>query len=261
MRSGLSEDLLRAAGETKGLGLLLNALLLLAALAALTDRTPVAPSVPCLSRWLKRHGMTPNGIADDYILQFPPEAGAATLPIQLPPQTGAMLAEREHPPGVRCHVAIGGARCAFPNVLPAWQPLGGTSLLAEHLPATSLGICANSSSGGGGDAAAWAGWAGVEELRARAERHRAAPMLEIRSSDLLHRGSAGSSILQSFRCGLPVTVLDEEALVDDERRRLRLLQKACPAFFAARGTTRRKLDWLHRRRVIRSPEAECAAAA
>ena len=93
-------------------------------------------------------------------------------------------------------------------------------------------------------------------------------MLEIRASDVLGLvgggggggGGGESAIVRSFRCGEPVAVIEDSTLVADERQRLKALRAACPAFFAARGEKRKKLDWLHRRRKIRSPEAACAAA-
>ena len=44
----------------------------------------------------------------------------------------------------------------------------------------------------------------------------------------------------------------------EEVRRLRQLQAACPAYFAPRGTKRRQLEWLHRKRAIVGDEPECA---
>ena len=67
----LGADLLEAAASSEVVGVMLNALQLLATLSALTGRVPVVPEVGCQSRWLQRHAMTPAGVADDYVLQLP----------------------------------------------------------------------------------------------------------------------------------------------------------------------------------------------
>ena len=54
-----------------------------------------------------------------------------------------------------------------------------------------------------------------------------------------------------------MTVVPETGLDAGEGRRLRELRAACPAFFAARGTRRRQLDWLHRRRAILDDAPAC----
>jgi len=41
----------------------------------------------------------------------------------------------------------------------------------------------------------------------------------------------------------------EAQLTPEEAARLRELRRACPAFFAARGTRLRQLDWIHKRRL------------
>jgi hypothetical protein len=226
----LAEDLLREVGQTKGIGQLLNALQLLATLAVLTNRTPVVPAVPCDSLWLRRHPMTPNGIADDYVLQLPPTS---------------------RPGATRCHAAIGGARCSHPLVLPAWHNIGGVDRLLERRPADRLQLRSSSSSSSAAAAA---------DLRERAAHQQASPVLEVQSSDVFAHGGADAEARRAerrFRCGLPTTMVSEDSLSADERRRLDQLRAACPAFFAKRGTRRPQLDWLHRRRTIRSPEPRC----
>ena len=229
----LGSDVLSAAASSNGLGVLLNALQLLASVAALTGRTPVVPSVPCGSRWLKRHPMTPNGVADDSVLQ-------------LRTRRGVSAGDGPGDGGVACHLAIGGARCALPNVLPAWQPLGGTrpGHGAENLTASRIPI---------GDY--------VDELRTRAHQVRDVPMLEITLADIVSGGSAGQGAANvnahRFRCGLPVAMINESYLQGMESTRLEQLQQACPAFFAPRGTSRRQLDWLHRRRMIADDHSGC----
>ena len=74
-------------------------------------------------------------------------------------------------------------------------------------------------------------------------------------------GAAAAPALLRFRCGLPVTLLADEAAAGwsaDELQRLRELRRACPAYFARRGHRRHQLDWLHRRRVVRSDAPGCA---
>ena len=178
--------------------------------------------------------MTPNGVADDYVLQLRSPGGVSS-----------------NHDDVTCHLAIGGARCALPNVLPAWHPLSGTStgLGAENLTAARLTL--------GGS---------VAELRTRAHRLRDVPMVEITLADMIKGGETreGSQAdaapkeegsVQRFRCGLPVEPIKEAELMHGEASRLQQLQQACPAFFAPRGTRRRQLDWLHRRRTI--PDSSC----
>ena len=257
----LGDDLLAKSAGSSGLGFLLNMLQMLGALAALTGRTPVVPSIPCSSRWLKRHAMTPNGVADDYVMQLPPTAAH---------------------PAVSCHLAIGGAKCALPTVLPAWLRLnadGATeqgALLPEKLPASRMTLLRDSGStdataAAASSAAAHSVWAPVDVLRARAFKLADVPMLEIRAADVL--GGATEEILaalgaptqppaadalRGFECGAPVPVMEELSFSSDEASRLLDLRNACPAFFAARGERRPNLDWLHRRRVIRGDETRCA---
>ena len=94
---------------------LLTMLQLLAISAAISGRVPVVPRVPCNSGWLRPGKMTLAGVADDYVLQLPgTEEGQ-----------------------VHCHLAPGGARCALPEVLPAWHRSALLSgVTAEEAPAT-----------------------------------------------------------------------------------------------------------------------------
>jgi hypothetical protein len=132
----------------------------------------------------------------------------------------------------------------------------------------------------------------LDALRAHAERHPDVPMLELRWPALgqarakaLAQGAvtgavAGAvtgadvaSLMRRFHCGVAPdgdAVLDavleadrnasalRSALRETEQRRLGQLQSACPAYFAPRGTKRRRLHWLHRRRTIRGTEEACA---
>ena len=234
----LGADILSSAATSTGLGVLLNALQILAHVAALTRRTPVIPSVPCTSRWLKRHLWTSNGIADDYILQLPRRTGGSD---------GSGFSSREPRDGfdfnssssfraVACHLSIGGAGCSLPLVLPAWHPLSDSSAGVEGLPAMRLEVQGRSAA----------------DLRARAEELRDVPVLEISLED-----TKDNENYRRFKCGNPVTLV-EGALLDAESGKLIQLQRACPAFFAPRGKNRRQLDWLHRRRSILADEAGCA---
>jgi hypothetical protein len=132
----LGPEFLEAAAASEGVGVLLNALQLLAALAAITGRVPVVPRVDCASRWLKRHPMTISGVADDYVLQIREDAGvahlreraaAAAAAAPAPAEAAAAPAEAmaeeadEVADAVSCHLAMGGAGCHLPIVLPAWQ--------------------------------------------------------------------------------------------------------------------------------------------
>jgi len=96
----LSEATLRATGTRRGIGSLLNALQLLRAVAAATNRTPVVPAVGCDARWIRTSAGAQFGVADDSVLV----------------RWEADLA------APRCHLAMGGAECSWPHVLPAWWP-------------------------------------------------------------------------------------------------------------------------------------------
>ena len=128
----------------------------------------------------------------------------------------------------------------------------------------------------------------LDALRAHAERHPDVPMLELRwpalgqarAKALAQRAVTGAvtgadvaSLMRRFHCGVAPdgdavldAVLDADrnasalrsALRETEQRRLGQLQSACPAYFAPRGTKRRRLHWLHRRRTIRGTEEACA---
>ena len=242
----LSSRLIERTAGASGVGVLLSALQLLGVLAALTGRVPIVPSVPCSSKWFKRHHMTPNGIADDYVLQLPPTVGA-------PAGAAAQPA---------CHLAIGGATCALPHVLPAWQRLptvpgqrgSAVSSQPEQLPATKLPL-----------RVAWSPneWASVQELRIRAFRLRDVAVLEVDADDVLAPISAGADrMADRFRCGVPMALaVNADALGHEEARRLRQLRRSCPAFFAPPGSKRRQLGWLHRRRRVRADGVGCDAVA
>ena len=234
----LGVDVLAAAGASNGLGALLNVLQALAILATLTNRTPVIPSIPCSSRWLHRHGMTPNGIADDAVMQLPPSLV----------DTGM----------VSCHLSIGGAQCAWPMVLPGWQPLGGTARRTGQVPAARFIISSNGTGAHQMAIAADTAAAQAVALRAAAFWVQSAPMVEITVADL-RALLPGTSQFSAFQCGRATPVVDEAALTEAEAHKLQALQRACPAFFAPRGTRRRRLDWLHRRRhILDSDDPACA---
>ena len=128
----LGPEFLEAAAASEGVGVLLNALQLLAALGAITRRVPVVPRVDCASRWLKRHPMTISGVADDYVLQIredagvtraaaPAEAAAAAMAAAAAAAVATEVAADEVADVVSCHLSMGGAGCHLPDVLPAWQ--------------------------------------------------------------------------------------------------------------------------------------------
>ena len=252
----LGPKLLDAAASSTGVGALLNSLQLLATLATLTGRVPVVPRVDCGSRWLKRHPMTAAGVADDYVLQLPRASN------------GSAAGRRTDPEGagsVSCHLAIGGADCVFPHVLPAWQPLqtastaaAGSDLLTPlDVPSSRLvlgGVVA------GDDAERDPLALRTLRRRAQQQQHDDAPMLEIDWPELnVTAYPHPSPLIQRFRCGIPEDLygsIHGDALHTHERRQLEQLQTACPAFFAPRGLKRRQLDWLHRRRTIRGSRAD-----
>jgi hypothetical protein len=133
----LGPEFLEAAAASEGVGVLLNALQLLAALGAITRRVPVVPRVDCASRWLKRHPMTISGVADDYVLQIredagvthfreraaaaPAEAAATAMAAAAAAAVATEVAADEVADMVSCHLSMGGAGCHLPDVLPAWQ--------------------------------------------------------------------------------------------------------------------------------------------
>ena len=265
----LGEDILQLTASSGGIGVLLNALQLLAALAALTGRTPVVPRVPCTSRWLATGVMTPHGIADDYVMQLPPDRPPASLtngsggqrPVRV------MSGGGPRPSGVSCHLSIGGAHCAAPIVHPAWQRVGRTTALPFALPATRLRVDSGDSSPGLPPPEASHALATASELRERANRYSDASVLEIGAEGLAgaraealpgapHRTAhdANASVAKRFQCGVPVEIIHTSELSARERARLRVLRSSCPAFFAERGTSKRRhLDRLHRRRKIVDP--------
>ena len=300
----LGPELLQAAAASSGVGVLLNALQLLSMVAALTGRVPVIPKVDCTSSWLKRQPFTIGGVADDYVLQLREQ-----------PATEAAEAEAmedDVADAVSCHLAIGGAGCQSPQVLPGWHRVQGETsplempaveLLVDEAgseardvvareevasqPAAHAAVDARGSHLHAESSAASTGVYSerlLRSVRTQAARHADSPMFEIRWPTLA-RALAQSAIgqpragrpgaathpmaeaeshalaltLRRFRCGVSTDVetIGQETLEGAERRRLEQLQAACPAFFARRGSKRRRLSWLHRRRRIRGAEPEC----
>ena len=309
----LSASMLDAVGRSSAVGGLLNALQLLAALAAITGRTPVVPHVPCSSRWLRKHQMTLAGVADDYVLQLPlyrgGRVGGATKRAADAGGGGAGVgAAVDDGTGVRCHLAIGGAQCSQPRVLPGWLPLlpeglpdglpkglpdEAAMVTPPELPASPIHL--GGTPGGAREAASWP--PSTTQIRELAHRLADVPMLEVSwaalssaagrayraaanrsTTDVSVTGEGGPGVngrqgrvahrsasrvadaewmdAHRFACGEPASwvaaLADGEALNSQERHELLKLQAACPAFFAERGTARRRLDWLHRRRSIQS---------
>ena len=200
----LSKRLLRQTSSS--LGALLNALQLLAAAAAVTGRTPVIPSVPCDSGWIKRHAFTPHGLADDYILQLP----YAT-------QASGERADNGGG-GARCHLAIGGARCSLPTALPAWHPLGAAEQNAEGISATTIRLTLDGSDGSAAaapdNATIAIGAADLRALRESIARQADAPMLEIDVAQVEHDGDGAlsSGRARALRCGVPLEALNVETI-------------------------------------------------
>jgi hypothetical protein len=76
--------------------------------------------------------MTISGVADDYVLQIREGAGvahlreraaAAAAPVEAAAAPAEAMAEEANEVAdvVSCHLAMGGAGCHLPIVLPAWQ--------------------------------------------------------------------------------------------------------------------------------------------
>jgi hypothetical protein len=257
----LGADVLRASGASDGVGALLNALHVLAVTAALSNRTPVVPEVPCGSRWMRRHEWTIAGIADEAVLQLHH------------PRTPPAPASAEGAEHVSCHLALGGARCDLPSVMPAWQPLtAGDRQPVMHAMLAAETWAAETGRAGGGLGSPATDARALFNLSAAREAtrvHEGAQMLEVRLAALTHWGSvdaldghaeAAPPAVRAFHCGAPLAFGDEARLLPEERHRLSALRSACPAFFAERGKKRGQLDWLHRRRAIRSTHAACSTS-
>ena len=124
--------------------LLLTVLQLLAISAAISGRVPVVPRVPCNSGWLRPGKMTLAGVADDYVLQLPGTEEGQANPNPNPcrnsnpdPNVDPSPNPNPNPNQVHCHLAPGGAKCALPEVLPAWHRSALFSgVTAEEAPAT-----------------------------------------------------------------------------------------------------------------------------
>ena len=186
---------------------LLTMLQLLAISAAISGRVPVVPRVPCNSGWLRPGKMTLAGVADDYVLQLPgTEEGQ-----------------------VHCHLAPGGARCALPEVLPAWHRSALLSgVTAEEAPAARV--------------AASVGYAARGTVCDAGLRVRAAPL---RRALRREQGPLVEVQVDSGSMACDSSVALEARLDDEERSRLASLRALCPGYFALPG---KKLDHLHRRR-------------
>lgn len=134
----------------------------------------------------------------------------------------------EEPGRVECHLAPGGAQCAIPDVLPAWQR---AALLAGERPERAAAprvaaTLAYAQRGGGCEAGL--------RVRAvalrRALRRETAPLVEVDSGGVA--------------CEASVSV--EARLTEEEAQRLQALRDLCPGFFALPGKW--GLDRQHRRR-------------
>ena len=75
-------------------------------------------------------------------------------------------------------------------------------------------------------------------------RHADTPMLEIDVAQVEHDGDGAlsSGRARALRCGVPLEALNVETIRSTERTWLRELRAACPAFFAKRGTRRRRTN-------------------
>jgi len=113
-----------------GLESLLGSLRTLAVAAAVTGRAPVVPSVACTAAWLHRSAATSSstsptllGVDDERVLQLRDSV-----------HDGA---------GVRCHLALGGAACLPPLVVPEWLVPSLPS--APSPPVATLRVASNAS--------------------------------------------------------------------------------------------------------------------
>ena len=246
-----------------------HALQVLALAAAITGRLPVVPSVPCTSKWLERHHMSVQGVTDDYVIQLRVPRAARSGGSENGGGGGDGGGEGgEGGDQLHCHLSMGGATCTLPKVLPAWHAdpalFGGLS--PEEAIAAPL---------------AWAAALLPAAAPPPPPAYRTAPpacVLSL-SADLAaarraHAGGAGGAALMlevgdvlTMEPGtmdhLPGDVLRPPCVSDEawsteeveaqlnpeEEARLRELRRACPAFFAARGTRLRHLDWIHKRRL------------
>ncbi len=162
---------------------------------------------------------------------------------------------------LHCHLSMGGATCTLPTVLPAWHAdpslFGGLS--PEEAIAAPL---------------AWAAALLPAAAPPPPPAYRTAPpacalslSADLAAARRAHAGGAGDAALMLELGDLltmePGDVLRPPCVSDDawstveveaqlspvEAARLRELRLACPAFFAARGTRLRQLDWIHKRRL------------
>lgn len=240
--------------------------------------------MPCDSGWIKRSDYGRAGLADDYVLQLRrhdergrPVRHEQGRPSGRPSSRGAGRKARRGEgraaaidlvDEVECHLAMGGKTCMLPTVLPAWSRppfLGGAPperATAARLNATFSSLAEPAARGAGGGRAAprcpadGAGWRlrlQLDALRAAASAAATEPMLEASShfdSTSLPGGGGGIAGAASsvFQCHEPAELT--AALREDELERLKALRAACPGFFAARGSRRGQLEWLHRKRAL-----------
>ena len=198
----------RATAAHNGVGALLNALQALALIAAVSNRTPVIPRVPCDSLWLARSDVALAGVADDYVLQLRGAGGH-----------------------LECHLALGGPHCDVPLVLPAWDA-SASSLAARADEVEAATVVAAFDESARDDCApppaqcSPADCAGCGDSRSTCERcgARCAPRRTRRSSVAPSRRSL-------LGCSTAVE-LDVVALTAEEEARWRHLKKACPGFYA-----------------------------
>ena len=199
----------RATAAHNGVGALLNALQALALIAAVSNRTPVIPRVPCDSLWLARSDVALAGVADDYVLQLRGAGGH-----------------------LECHLALGGPHCDVPLVLPAWDA-SASSLAARADEVEAATVVAAFDESARDDCApppaqcSPADCAGVRRLA-----------LDVRALRRAMRAAADAAVVEVapsrrslLGCSTAVE-LDVVALTAEEEARWRLLKKACPGFYA-----------------------------
>ena len=254
----LPESILEAASSHSGVGSLLNALQLLHLVAAVTRRVPVIPSISCSAQWLERGELGVAGVVDDYVLV----RWEADVLGKQPDGRGAG--------SYRCHLAMGGARCIWPNVFPSWWVPGREVIKgsAETATASLLPVDVKVSAGepadgvaghklgrGGGCNNSAAGLkmaVRASSLRRHAQTISSEPVAEL---DLHFHGPFASiaagcwpklmpqagpkagNVAEQRRapqeCSLPL-VIGSHGLGESDESLLSEMHHACPAYFASR---------------------------
>ena len=261
----LSASVWHEVGQHKSIRPLLNALQLLALVAAVMGRVPIVPRVPCSSRWLQTHVMTLAGISDDYVMQ---------------------LRERGARGRLQCHLAMGGRQCSLPQVLPAWyssaylppsalgpetlaaHPAAGASPDVVPVPvvtvpltltsAASPGMTADAAAAGSttsatgdasGDDASGGGTQGCSGARKELS---GAIVASLRAAKSLHASTPILEVGVDGRISRCATALSTDSLWAGEMSRLSALRGACSGYFAApAGKRPDEMSWIHRHRLPR----------